>query len=193
MAAEKQTRLTWARVARRIRVPLSFLFAIGYVWLAKPTVLSITVGMPVAAVGLAIRAAAAGHVRKDRELTTGGPYRYTRNPLYLGSLIIGAGFAIAARNVWIVIALTALLIAVYWPLILAEERYLRANFSGYDEYAKAVPRMLPRISGRPLSPPMGSGTFSRELYRRHREYRALLGAVIMCGVLILKMLLRGQN
>lgn len=194
--------ITWARIARRIRVPLSFLFAIAYVWLAAPTILSLAVGIPIAAVGLALRASAAGHVRKDRELTTSGPYAYTRNPLYLGSLIIGIGFAIAARSVWIIIALLALLIAIYWPLIVAEERYLRATFPGYDGYARRVPRMFPRFIGLKqevlaapcYSPSPGERVgpkFSRELYRRHREYRALLGAIIVCAILIAKMLLRG--
>lgn len=189
MAADAQPRWTWARIARRIRVPLSFVFAVAYVWLAEPTVLSIAVGLPIAAVGLALRAAAAGHVRKDRELTTSGPYAYTRNPLYFGSLLIGVGFAIAARSLWIGVALVALLVAIYWPLILAEERYLRANFSGYDEYAQTVPRMIPRFRA---ATTQTAGGFSADLYRRHREYRAVIGAVCVCAILIAKMLLRGR-
>lgn len=185
-------RITWSRIARRIRVPLSFVFAIAYLWLAAPTWLSLAVGMPIAAVGLALRAAAAGHVRKDRELTTSGPYGYTRNPLYLGSLLIGVGFAIAARNVWIIIALLALLVAIYWPLILAEERYLRTNFPGYDEYASRVPRMFPRITGLNKQVPQNTNQFSRDLYLRHREYRAIFGALAVCAILIAKMFLRGR-
>src|SRR5579884_1017378 len=185
------TRLSWAKIARRIRVPLSFVFAVAYVWLAKPSALSLAVGMPVAALGLALRAAAAGHVRKDRELTTSGPYAYTRNPLYFGSLLIGLGFAVAARSIWILAGLLALLLAIYWPLIRAEERYLREHFSGYDEYANRVPRMFPRL--RVSSPhASGHGAFSRELYLRHREYRALLGALMVTAILIAKMLLRGR-
>ncbi|MBV8208066.1 MAG: isoprenylcysteine carboxylmethyltransferase family protein [Acidobacteria bacterium] len=185
-------RVTWARVARRIRVPLSFLFAAAYVWLAAPTALSLAVGMPVAALGLALRAAAAGHIRKDRELTTSGPYAYTRNPLYLGSLLLGLGFAMAARNPWIVIGLLALLLGIYWPLIIAEERYLRAHFPGYDQYAESVPRLLPRIVSRASKLPAGGPEFSIGLYRHHREYRALIGAVLVCVILVVKMILRGR-
>lgn len=188
----KANGVSWSRIARRIRVPLSFVFAIAYVWLARPTVLSLAVGIPIAAVGLALRAAAAGHVRKDRELTTSGPYRYTRNPLYLGSLIIGIGFAIAARSIWIIIALVALLVAIYWPLILAEERYLRATFPGYDEYAMRTPRLIPRFGFSRNLKLETRNAFSVDLYRRHREYRALLGACIVCAILIAKMLLRGR-
>jgi protein-S-isoprenylcysteine O-methyltransferase Ste14 len=180
-------KLSWARIARRIRVPLSFAFAALYLWLARPSVLSLAVGLPIAAVGLALRAVAAGHVRKDRELTTSGPYAYTRNPLYLGSFLLGAGFAVAARSLWIIIALLVLLLAIYWPLILAEESYLRTRFPSYDEYAARVPRLLPHMSGRTAGLDTRS-VFSRELYLKHREYRAIIGAAAVCGILVAKML-----
>jgi protein-S-isoprenylcysteine O-methyltransferase Ste14 len=185
-------RLTWARIARRIRVPLSFVFAIAYIWLAQPTLLSLAVGMPLVALGLAVRAAAAGHVRKDRELTISGPYSYTRNPLYLGSLIIGVGFAIAARSIWILIGLFVLLFAIYWPLIRAEERYLRAHFPGYDEYAMHTPRLIPRLHVWRSSSLETRNAFSADLYRKHREYRAVIGALFVCAILIAKILLRGR-
>ena len=173
-------------------MPLSFLFAIAYVWLAQPTVLSLAGGIPLVALGLALRAAAAGHVRKDRELTTSGPYAYTRNPLYFGSLIIGLGFAIAARNIWILIGLLVLLLAIYWPLILGEERYLRAHFPGYDEYAMRTPRLVPRLSVSKREESGAANAFSPDLYRKHREYRAVIGAVFVCVILIAKILLRGR-
>src|ERR1700677_4562678 len=84
----------WSRVARRIRVPLGFLFAGIYVWRARPRWASVAIGTSIALVGIAIRALASGQVKKNRELTTTGPYAYVRNPLYLGSIIIGVGFAI---------------------------------------------------------------------------------------------------
>ena len=85
---------SWPRIARRIRVPLGFAFALLYIWFARPAWWSLAAGGAIAIPGLLIRAIASGHVRKNRELTTSGPYRYTRNPLYLGSLIIAAGFAL---------------------------------------------------------------------------------------------------
>ena len=175
-------RLGWARIARRIRVPLSFLLAALYCWLAQPTWLSLAVAGAVIAVGLAIRASASGHIRKDRELTTSGPYAYTRNPLYLGSLVMGIGFAIASRSIWIVIALIILLAAIYWPLMRAEEHYLRAHFPGYDDYARAVPRLLPSFRAH------AGGGFSAALYLKHREYQALVGAVAVLFFLIAKIL-----
>src|SRR5713226_8830752 len=92
---------TWSRVARRIRVPLSFAFAIAYGWLARPTRTSLLAGGLLLLPGLVLRGLASGHVQKDRMLTTSGPYGYTRNPLYLGSLVMAAGFAVAARSWWI--------------------------------------------------------------------------------------------
>jgi protein-S-isoprenylcysteine O-methyltransferase Ste14 len=176
-------RLTgWKRVARRSRVPLGFVLAALYLWLAHPTPSAIGLGAVVAACGLGLRAAAAGHVKKDRELTTSGPYRWVRHPLYVGSMLIAAGFAVASRNWWVVLAMAVMFAAIYWPVMLSEEEYLRANFAGYDEYARRVPRMLPWKHG-----PASAGGFSPALYRKHREYNALLGAMALFAVLAIKM------
>ena len=100
--------MTWSRLARRIRVPLGFAFAALYIFLAQPTLLSIVTGSIVALAGVAIRATASGHISKNSELTTSGPYAYTRNPLYLGSIVIAAGFAIAARSLGTIVSGSAL-------------------------------------------------------------------------------------
>src|ERR1700751_5187443 len=88
----------WSRIARRIRVPLGFVSAVLYFWLARPTWRFLVFGSVLIVLGLVIRALASGHVRKNEALATTGPYAYTRNPLYLGSLLIGIGFAVAARR-----------------------------------------------------------------------------------------------
>jgi protein-S-isoprenylcysteine O-methyltransferase Ste14 len=177
----------WSRIARRIRVPLGFAFAVLYFWLARPTWRFLAVGAIVILPGLLIRALASGHVRKNEALATSGPYAYTRNPLYLGSLLIGVGFAVAGRSWWIGIALVVLFFAIYVPVIRGEEAFLRQTFPQFAEYARQVPRMFPR-----LTPRSGAATgdgFSLELYRKHREYNALLGAAAMITALIAKMLL----
>src|ERR1700692_742041 len=137
---------TWSRVARRIRVPLGFIFAVVYVWLARPTRTSLIAGALVLLPGLVLRGLASGHVQKDKQLTTSGPYAYTRNPLYLGSLMMAAGFAVAARNWWIVVIMLLMFGLIYIPVIAGEERYLRSTFPGYEEYSRHVPRMLPRLT-----------------------------------------------
>jgi protein-S-isoprenylcysteine O-methyltransferase Ste14 len=175
---------SWSRVARRIRVPLGFIFAVVYIWLAQPTRISLIAGALVMVPGLVLRGLASGHVQKDQELTTSGPYAYTRNPLYLGSLMLAIGFAIAARSWWIVGMMLAMFAAIYVPVIAGEERYLREKFSEYDDYAKHVPRMLPRLT------PYRSqqGEYSSARYWKHREYRASLGCAAMLVVLVVKMI-----
>lgn len=174
---------TWSRIARRVRVPLGFVFAVVYVWLARPTKPSLLVGGLLLLPGLFLRAFASGHVQKDKELTTSGPYAYTRNPLYLGSLIMAAGFAVAARSWWIVAVMLAMFAAIYIPVIAGEERYLRHTFPDYDDYARHVPRMLPRLT------PYGSqqSAYSSALYWKHREYQAILGCAAVLGVLVMKL------
>jgi protein-S-isoprenylcysteine O-methyltransferase Ste14 len=175
----------WARTARRIRVPLGFVFAVAYLWLARPTWTSLAIGAAVVVAGIALRAAASGHVRKDTELTTTGPYAYTRNPLYLGSVIIAAGFAVAALSLAVVVALALLFILVYVPVIRAEEEFLRQRFPEYDDYARRVPRMLPRLHIEAVG-----SEFSRALYMQHREYNAIAGSAAMLAALAAKILWR---
>jgi len=176
----------WSRIARRIRVPLGFAFAVLYFWLAHPTWKFLALGAIFIVPGLLIRALASGHVRKNEALATSGPYAYTRNPLYLGSLLIGIGFAIAARSWWIGVALVVMLFAVYLPVIRNEEAFLRNRFPDFEEYARQVPRMLPRIVPAHTGP--DSGGFSFALYMKHREWNALIGAAAIVAVLIAKMM-----
>jgi protein-S-isoprenylcysteine O-methyltransferase Ste14 len=175
---------TWSRVARRIRVPLGFIFAVVYIWLAQPTRTSLIAGTLVLLPGLVLRGLASGHVQKDKQLTTSGPYAYTRNPLYLGSLMLAAGFAIAARSWWIVAVMLLMFAVIYVPVIAGEERYLRQTFPEYDAYARHVPRMLPRLT------PYGSrqSAYSSARYWKHREYEASIGCAVVLAVLILKLL-----
>jgi protein-S-isoprenylcysteine O-methyltransferase Ste14 len=175
----------WSRVARRIRVPLGFVFAVLYFWLARPTWKFIALGAIGIVPGLLIRALASGHVRKNEALAMSGPYAYTRNPLYLGSLLIGIGFAVAARSWWVGVVLVVMFLAIYLPVIRDEEAFLRQRFPDFEEYARRVPRMLPRIT--PARTNEGGGGFSLDLYLKHREYNALLGALAMLAALFIKM------
>ena len=176
----------WSRIARRIRVPLGFVFAVLYFWLARPTWRFIALGMLLIVPGLLIRAAASGHVRKNEALATSGPYAYTRNPLYLGSLLIGIGFAVAARSWWVGVALIVIFFAIYVPVIRDEETFLRQKFPEFEDYARRVPRILPRITSHSATKDEPAG-FSTDLYLKHREYKALLGSALLVCALILKM------
>jgi protein-S-isoprenylcysteine O-methyltransferase Ste14 len=176
---------SWQKIAQRIRVPLGFAFAAVYLWLAQPTIQSMIAGICFIIAGIVIRALASGHVKKNEELTTSGPYGYTRNPLYLGSLILAAGFVVASRS-WIIVAIAAaLLFAIYLPVIRGEEHFLKSRFPEFEEYSQHVPRLFPRLTPYRSSP----GSFSRHLYWKHREYNAATGAAFMIAALIAKALL----
>ena len=135
--------------------------------------------------GLLLRALASGHVQKDKQLTTSGPYAYTRNPLYLGSLMMATGFAIAARSWWVVAIMLLTFALIYVPVIAGEERYLRQTFPEYEEYARRVPRMFPRLT------PFGTqqSAYSSARYWKHREYQASIGCAAILAILIVKMIL----
>jgi protein-S-isoprenylcysteine O-methyltransferase Ste14 len=137
--------------------------------------------------GVWLRAYAAGYVRKNAELTRTGPYAYTRNPLYLGSMMIAFGFAWASASWIILVTLAALFFAIYLPTIRSEEAYLREHFAGFDDYAKQVPRLLPRLNA--ASCDAEAGRFSRERYLHHREYNACMGAIAIYAALAARLLL----
>lgn len=176
--------LNWSTIARRIRVPLGFALAVFYVWVARPSWLSIIAGTVIAIPGIALRALASGHVKKNEELTTTGPYAYVRNPLYVGSLIMAIGFAVASRSPWVLLVMVVMFFAIYLPVIRAEEAYLRQAFANFEDYAQNVPRLFPRLRA------FGSGTtaFASQLYRQHREYNAILGAAAVMAALVAKLI-----
>jgi protein-S-isoprenylcysteine O-methyltransferase Ste14 len=176
---------SWSAVARRIRVPLGFAFVLLYFWLAKPTVKSILIGTALVIPGLVIRALASGQLQKNEQLATGGPYAHTRNPLYLGSLILAIGFALASRRWWIVGGIVLLFFAIYLPVIRAEEVFLRERFPQFEDYSRQVPRLFPRLRASEKN----SGAFSWDLYWKHREYNATLGAGAMLAALVAKMVI----
>lgn len=181
---------SWARVATRSRVPLGFVFAAAYLWFARPNWISIAAGFAIAIAGILVRAVASGHIQKNAALATSGPYAYTRNPLYLGSIIIAIGFIVAARNWWIGLATLAMFAFIYLPVIKAEEKYLRSTFAGYNEYASAVPRLFPRFTRYKSGDGNEDSEFSTALYMRHREYNAAIGSVLMLSALVLKILVK---
>jgi protein-S-isoprenylcysteine O-methyltransferase Ste14 len=175
----------WSRIARRIRVPLGFAFAALYLWLARPTPIFMALSLILVIPGIWLRAYASGYVKKNAELTMTGPYAFTRNPLYLGSMLIAFGFALASRSIWIALALAVLFAVIYIPVIRSEEAFLRSKFDGFDAYAARVPRLLPRLV--PASVVKGErGSFSADLYRKHREYNALMGAAAIYAALALR-------
>ena len=179
---------------QRWRVPLGFVCAALFIVLSKPSVRSLAVGGAVALVGLAIRAWASGHIRKNSLLAVSGPYAYTRNPLYLGSFVLGIGFTVAAASSWWLLALlgsvfAALFLGIYLPVMRVEAVTLGELFGEeYARYSSAVPLLFPRLT--PYRPGGGPpAKFDAGLYMRYREYRAALGLLLAWCVLMLKAVL----
>ncbi|HEY4359926.1 MAG TPA: methyltransferase [Bryobacteraceae bacterium] len=176
------------RVAK-LRVPFGFLMIAAFVWLARPNVCSLLVGLPVSALGLALRGWAAGHLEKNLALTESGPYARVRNPLYLGTLTAAAGLAIAALRWELGVLFAAVFLLVYLPVVELEEQHLRQIFPGltqpgFAEYAERVPRLLPRLGG--VGP--ASKRFKWAGYRHNREYEALAAFLAAVAVLLWKLL-----
>jgi Phospholipid methyltransferase len=138
--------------------------------------------------GLALRAYASGYVKKNRELTVTGPYAYTRNPLYLGSMLMAAGFALALLSWPVALLLGIVFAVVYIPVIASEERFLRDTFPAFAGYSRRVPRLIPRLTpgqeqaskmaGKVRTEPQ-TGNFSLMLYLQHREYNAAIGTALL--------------
>jgi protein-S-isoprenylcysteine O-methyltransferase Ste14 len=171
---------------QRWRVPMGFACAALFFIFARPRPLTLAVGAAVAVPGLALRAWASGHLRKNDALGTTGPYAYTRNPLYLGSLLIGLGFTIAAGRWFLGIPFAALFLGIYVPVMRVESGTLRELFGeSYQRYAQAVPMFLPRLTA--YHNAGGRETrFDPALYRRYREYRAALGLAVAWTLLALR-------
>lgn len=170
----------WQRVARRIRVPLGFLAAGLYLfelWRRAPQPAAVAWSLALVLPGLWLRGYAAGYVKKNRELTQTGPYAHTRNPLYLGSMLMAAGFSVALLSWPVAAVLAAGFLVVYVPVIASEERFLRSAFTEFDAYCRRVPRLLPRLVA--AKGTSGSGSFSFALYLKHREYNATIGAALL--------------
>lgn len=180
----------WQRVARRARVPLGFAVAVVFLIFARPSWRTLGWGLVLVLPGLWLRAYASGYVKKNAELTRTGPYAYTRNPLYLGSMAIAFGFAVAAGRWWLAVLLVGMFLLIYWPTILSEEAFLRGAFPEFGEYARRVPRLFPRLMPAHFAGANGGmGRFSAERYRHHREYNASMGAAALYAALILRMYL----
>jgi protein-S-isoprenylcysteine O-methyltransferase Ste14 len=190
---QAQQRKFWMRWRVRIGYPV----AIIYWLLATPSQRSIAYGTIVAAFGLMVRAAAAGYLRKDRELAVTGPYARTRNPLYLGSAILAAGFVVAGHSWAAGLLVSAYFGIFYYAVMRNEEEDLRLRFgAGFDSYAARVPLFFPNVFGAAAPDAVanrernGTGVFSWIQYRRNREYRALVGTVAALGMVWLRMWIR---
>jgi protein-S-isoprenylcysteine O-methyltransferase Ste14 len=171
----------------RWRVAAGYPLALIGFYFARPTCRSLVEGAILAAIGLLVRCAAAGIVHKGEQLATSGIYSWARNPLYLGSTILAAGFVLASYS-WVVAALVTLYIVIFYPSVIRkEERDLRTRFGAqFDAYSSRVSVFLPWPTRSTSSAP----AFSWSQYMHNHEYRALFGTIAALGLLTLRMWLR---
>jgi len=172
----------YADAVARLRVPSGFLIVIVFAWFSHPTPDSLSYGIPVSLAGLALRAWAAGCLAKNTQLATGGPYRFTRNPLYIGTLLVAAGLAIAARSAGLAALFIIVFLFIYLPVIQNEEQHLRKIFPAYEAYANKVPALFPRYG-----PALGGQSFRWSLYTKNQEYQAGLGFLLGLAYLLWKL------
>ena len=172
----------YADFVQRLRVPIGFLLVAAFAYWSSPTSSSIAWGAPLSVAGLLLRAWAAGHLAKNQSLAVSGPYAFTRNPLYLGTLLVAFGLVIASRQAGLAILFAAAFGLVYLPVIELEEQHLRKLFPEYASYAQRVPKLgirLPRETG--------AQPFRLALYRRNQEYQAAAGYLAGLALLVWKL------
>jgi hypothetical protein len=165
----------------RFRVALGFVFGVFVLILAQPNAQSLILGMSIAACGEAIRVWASGHLRKSREVTVSGPYRFVAHPLYVGSSVMGVGLAIASASVVVAALIALYLVATLIAAIKSEEAFLRRTFGDqYDLYRSGVAaKRRERSAAR-------DRRFSFAQAMANREYRAVAGLAIAILLLIWK-------
>lgn len=176
------------RLLSRWRVRSGVLAAILLLILARPTSFFLIIGAIISVMGLVMRGWASGHIQKEKELTISGPYRYTRNPLYLGNFVLGLGLVIGSHSWW-ALAIFFFYFLLFYPAIILEERErMRKLFpEKYEDYRVRVPLFFPSLKSRnKFSSP--EKKFHGELYWKNKEYRALLGTLLFWLFLVAKFL-----
>lgn len=167
----------------RLRVAGGWLAAVVALVLARPRPLSLAAGLGLGVLGEALRLWASGHIEKGRSLATGGPYAHSRNPLYLGSLLMAAGVAVAAASSWAALVVAAYLAAFYPAVIREESAFLERAFGAeYAAWASEVPLFLPRPT--PAGP--RASRFSLVRVRANREWRTAAALPLVLLLLYLR-------
>lgn len=168
----------YADVVAKLRVPGGFLLVAVFAWFSHPSRMSLLLGTPVSLAGLFLRGWAAGCLAKNQQLATGGPYAYTRNPLYLGTLLVAAGLVIGAASAGLGAVFAAVFFFIYLPVIQLEEQHLRKLFPEYAGYEAGVPALWPRLRAG-----AHGSSFRWPLYLKNQEYQAAAGFLV--GMLFL--------
>ncbi len=170
----------------RYRVPVGWLVGVAVVVLARPTLLSMALGVPLVVAGEAVRVWASGHIEKTQKLATGGPYAHCRHPLYVGSLLLALGVAVGSASVWVVLAVAAYFLA-FFPSVMREETdFIARKFpEEFAAWSAEVPPFWPRLT--PGGP--RSSQFDRARVTLNREWRTVLALPAVAVLLYARTLL----
>lgn len=171
----------YADRVQKLRVIAGFIMVAAFIYAAAPTLMSMSAGTPIAAAGVVLRAWAAGHLEKNMNLAMSGPYARVRNPLYVGTLLTAAGFAVASNRWQLGLLFGMVFILIYLPVIELEEQHLRSLFPKYADYAKRVPVLIPSLTGAPAT-----GRFRWSVYRKNEEFQAAIGFLLGVAILVIK-------
>jgi len=175
------------KIINRWRVKAGYIGAVLVLILAKPSLFSLLIGILFSIFGLLIRTWSSGHLNKEKKLATGGPYQYTRNPLYLGNLILGISIVLGCRSWW-VFGIFIVYFLFFYPATIKREKERMMKFfqSEYKNYEKNVPLFFPSFK---KSYPPNNSSFNWALYKKNKEYRALIGAMLFWLAMTARMII----
>jgi len=161
--------------------------------LAKPHPILYPIGVCFILMGEGLRLWACGHLRKNKDVITSGPFAHVKNPLYVGTFLILTGFCVAASNpdypsIYILyvgypIFLLAFF-AYYFPYkVRVEGDRLRRRFGDrFDEYDKNVPNFFPRLTAYKTS----DVRFNVKLLSENSEYGTLTWVILGSLIVYIK-------
>ena len=176
---------SWRKIAQKTRVPVGTVLGVLFLVLMHPSWRSLWIGGLIAFSGAILRLWAAGHIEKGRVLTQGGPYAFTRNPLYLGSFFMALGIIVAGQGYWLLLAFGLFFALFYFPVMRAEEQELLHGYGArFVEYSEKVPLFFPAF--RKTDPNQASSRFLWSRVIRNREHRTLSGLLVAEALLILR-------
>lgn len=176
----------WGKLAQRTRVPVGTVLGVAFLivlLMRPPSLRSLWIGGVTAVAGALLRIWAAGHIEKGRVLTQGGPYAFTRNPLYLGSFIMALGIIIAGHGYWWLLAAFGVFFAAfYFPVMKAEEKeLLQTHGDRFLEYVARVPLFFPGLRKRGQD----DSAFLWSRVIKNREHHTTIGLIIALSLLVL--------
>lgn len=170
----------------RWRIRANLICLILSLILARPELYFFLAGIGLTLLGLLLRTWASGHLSKEKILAVSGPYKFTRNPLYLANFIIGLGVITAAHS-WLVIVLFCLNFLIFYitAVIVERERMRRLFPQQYEKFSREVPLFFPAFRSSLIN---SQGRFSWKFYKKNREIRTLIAALLFWTLFTLKYL-----